>query len=220
MDLKSNFYWNGLSRHALVVKSEVAIDNVKRDQEEISEFGIDEAFMTSFRAKLDTLINATEFQTLRADKSINSAEIKEKRKALIQNIQKMKRKFELVFPKSSKEYKSTMYGNLWNASTVEFPRMAIRIAQEVEKHLPQLAKVSITAENITSLRTDIVEFETVSQKSKTKFKSLNFNAARDRKQAMTEVYNDLNQICKAGKALWIDDNYAKYADYVIILSRF
>lgn len=205
---------SGISRHTLVVKTRVAISHAKRDLDLISDYGIDLNFLENTESKINYLESLPLFKTLKAESNAITREREEARLVLTKELQKSKRRFSLIFPAGSAIYNDYMLGSLTKGDYKAFSEFAGNMISGFEKNIDALTGIGFTEETVSELKTKVADFNAkyVAKKSSSDNSD---TPTEERYAAMNAVYSDLIQICKAGKALWIDESSAKYNDYII-----
>lgn len=214
METKKITQWNGPSRHAVVAKSEVVILHAKRDMELISVFGISEEFIENFEAKVNNLESLPVYGQILADQVAETEKKEEAKLVLIQNLQKQRRIFAMLFPFGTMEYNHNMKGNLHSMKFEAFKSRVKTMIARFEKYLTELSEFGMTQETIDSLKADFANYLALGT-TKTAGKDNGDNSTEDTYAVINDVYSDLKRICDAGKALWIDESPARYKDYVI-----
>ena len=206
---------SGISRRAVVVKSEVAIELVKRDLNLISDYGVDQNFIDGFESKVNNLKSLPAYGKLKALSNAVSREKKDAKLVLTKELQKSKRKFAMVFPIGSDIYNDFMRGDLAGVKINDFAKLAVNMIDGLEEHIEALTGVGITEETITQLRNKVADFDSKYVTKEVDNKTAD-TPTQVRNKAINDVYSDLVLICKAGKALWIDEESpANYNDYLL-----
>ena len=217
-NVTKNYQWNGFSHHALTAKSIVTVMFAKRDVNLLAIFGINEAFIADFETKIQKLKAVSTYSTDKANKVLSTVLREDVRNVLYMELKKVRKRVSMVLPTTSEAYKQHMSGKLSKTSLEEFIKTAERIVEGLKIYSAQLVVLGIDEEFISTLENQIVDFTNVMANDKF-IKETSDDNTVERAKAMDAVYSDLSKLCKAGKALWEDDNLARYKDYIIHKKR-
>ena len=214
MKTKIEYPRNGFSHHALVAKTEVTIKFAKRDADYLADFGIDEIFIDGVESKIQKLENISTYLMDKERKVLSTRLRDDARNEYYKSLRSVRKRFSVVFPTSSIEYKQTMNFKLSTSCDNDFIAYAEKMIDGLTNYSSKLSIVGIKDEQINNLQNQLVDFKSVVNNNTYVQKNTNENT-KLRAELLNSTFSDLSHLCKVGKIVWEDENPARYMDYLL-----
>jgi len=205
---------NGFSHHALIAKFKVTIMFANRDEEYFVDYGVNKNYMNAATAKLQKLEKVSTYEMDKEKKVLSTKLKNEARNEFYKSIRNIRKRFSLVYPISSTEYKQTMDFNISSSSDNDFIRFADKMIDGLKNYSSELSVVNINAEQMNYLQNQLADFKNIVNINKFVHAKIDKNT-KLRLDAMEEVYTELKKLCRIGKIIWEDTNPAFYKDYIL-----
>ena len=212
MSINFNFSFGTLTQRADRIDS-----LLERDADQLMNYGYDATFRTSFNAKVTTFrqLPSDNYwlgqQTLKTDaknKAVNQ---------LTGLLGDLRLKSKYALGEKSMEYKALRFNKLKNIKPQDLILLANHICTTCRGLLEKLASRSVTEETLSEIEAAVAVLDDAIDEQQ---QSISTREAKtvEREKTANEIYDQISEVCEAGKKIWDGVNEAYYNDYVIYSS--
>ncbi len=202
------------SLRGVVTKANVLVKNAKRDANELSNYGITEAFLADLQLKIKTLENVERYETAVSQVS----EITYQRNLEVKNLQRMLRVFvsqiEIIYEGGAIKKPGFINNSISALKVAEAIEFAKNLSVELLNQMQWYATVGITAQRVAELEALTQKVIELHETKDFEYTQLD-NKTSHRNQLRMQVENSIRHLSRIGKAHWGVQNRAFYRDYVL-----
>jgi len=184
------------------------------DIAELTQYGIDAAYLSAFEAEIDLLEVFPSDRMMRTDKSISVEEKEELREELVPMLRDFAVRAKLTFEPKSVEAGAFKFAFPGSFNDRDLLVLARKIKRNADEYLAQLASAGLTQAMIDELDTKTTAFENKLD-AVAAAHNKRTQSTRDRINLANSIYDKTRKIADVGKNYFADRNYAKYSHYLI-----
>jgi len=187
----------------------------ERDLEKFAAFGFTNDDLQSIKVMINEFSNTDHDDQLMARQVLISSSKKQVSAELKSKLSNLNVRIDLAYGRDNKEF--VEHFTVRELSQLSIPNLLIeakKIIRMVDEYREKLEQIGLSDEIINSINDLIATLEETSVNHKIAMANRDLSTA-ERHTVANELYYEIIDICKIGKAVWADVNEAYYNDYII-----